>query len=703
MSFLNPLFLVALLTVGIPLLIYLLNVRKPKKIRFSTLTFFDSLKSTALKRIRIKRWLLLAIRCLAIIALVLAASRPFMPPGFGWTGENEPKVIGILVDNSPSMNRVDSDGPFIEQGKSLAGELVDMAESDDRIVIDVSNGESLNTPILPQRGALARIADIETVNAGNYSKQRLTNMRDRLDDAREPNKIIYLVTDGQQYQLNELMETEPDFLSDLNIQIMQIGNAETLNLGYEDVQLQSAGRGEGGLVQLRATVRNYSNQTARNQFINLMIDDELITQKPFQLDGRESDEFFFEIPVGEDRHLPIKLQLEGDELSFDNTYYAAIQLPEERRILVLEEPNRSGPFSSYLKPMLEVAAQENDRFNIEFTTTDNADISSLYEFDAVIIDGLRNVPDYLSQALLDHVQDGAGLLFLPAADGDLESYNRLLSLGESEVYSNVRGSYGSFERIDRMQEPTRGHPILDQIFDIDEDEEIRLNVPELFYYYEIDSSADQSSLTVLNTQTGLPLINESRIGNGRIIYSAIGSDPGWSNFPVKPFFAPFFFRTIDHLVQGEPASLNVHTLGRTFRAIVRDNTESITLIKNNESIIPDVRQTFEGSELIYDGVEWTPGWLEIETDDRKILYSVNQDAMESELNSLEETQIVKLFERYFANVQHNRVGSDKAEMLAELEAASFGKEIWYWFIIFSIILLLLESTISRLYKAESLS
>ena len=112
MSFLNPFFLFALLTVAVPLLIYLLNIRKPKKVRFSTLAFFDSLKSTALKRIRIKRWLLLAIRCLAILALVLAASRPFLPPEYGWSSNNQPKAIGILIDNSPTMNRVDRNGPY---------------------------------------------------------------------------------------------------------------------------------------------------------------------------------------------------------------------------------------------------------------------------------------------------------------------------------------------------------------------------------------------------------------------------------------------------------------------------------------------------------------------------------------------------------------------------------------------------------------
>jgi len=702
MSFLNPLFLFALLTVGIPLLIYLLNVRKPKKIRFSTLAFFDSLKSTALKRIRIKRWLLLAIRCLAIAALVIAASRPFMPPGFGWTGENEPKVIGILVDNSPTMDRVDSEGPYIEQARTIAGDLIEMAESDDRIVLDVTNGSSLNTPVLPKRGALTRTGDIETINAGNFLKNRLYSMRDRLEDAREPNKIIYLITDGQRTQFSELLESEPDLISELNIQVLQLGNSETMNMGFENVELMSGNAGQDGNIRLRADVRNYSDQTARNQFINLYIDDELITQKPYQLDGRQSDEFFFDIPVSEERFIPVELLLEGDELSFDNRFFAAIQLPEERRILVLEEQDSGGNFNSYLNPMLEVAGEENERLHIEFERAQDFQVSDLYRYNAIVLDGISDIPDYLSQALLDHVQDGAGLLLMPAADGNLQSYNRLLSFSGAGNYVDVHGSYGSFQTIDRMQEPVRGHPILDTIFDVSEDEEIRLNVPEIFYYYGIESSGTESGFTILSTRTGRPLLNEARAGSGRIVYSAIGSDPGWSNFPVKPFFAPLFFRTIDHLVRGESAELNVHYLGEPFSTFTSQNLESVVIQKDGESIIPEVRQTFDGSEISYSGTEWTPGWMYLETSEQNILYSVNQHAMESELNSLDESDMIQVLNNHFANVQHSKIASDKAEMLAELEAASFGKEIWHWFIIISIILLLLESTVSRLYKAESI-
>ncbi|MEX0648628.1 MAG: VWA domain-containing protein [Balneolaceae bacterium] len=702
MSFLNPLFLFAMLTVAVPLLIYLLNLRKPKKVRFSTLAFFESLKSTALKRIRIKRWLLLAIRCLAIIMLVIAASRPFLPPGLAWESESEPKVMGILIDNSPTMSRVDRNGPYMEQARELAADIIDMAGSDDRILIEQTNGESLNIPFLQQWQAEGRLLEIDIIPGGNYLSERIFDMRERLEEAREPNKVIYLITDGQETQLNVLQGVDPDEISDINFQVMHLGEAESANTGFQEVNLLPDG--DEGSIRLRATLENYGNRPAQNQFLNVVVEDELISQQPVELEAGETRDFELNVPGITNRFIPVELQIDGDELAFDNRSYLSVQLPETRNILVLEELRENSTYRSYLKPVLQVVSSENDRFNIVFEEAEGFESNQISEFDAIILDGVRNVPDYLSQALINHVQSGAGLLLLPAADGNLVSYNRLLDIGGAGRYASIHGDYGSFETIERMAAPVEGHPVLDTIFDKTGDEEIRLNSPEIFYYYEIVAGENRSGLHILNTGTGRPLLSEVQAGSGRIMYSAIGSDPGWSNFPVKPFFAPFFFRTADYLAGGRGASLNIHLLGEPFETTVERSSESVEINKNGELIIPKSRQTFQGMEVFYPGEEWTPGWLMLNAGEQSILYSVNLNTMESRLKSLDQENTIELLNNFFSNVGYFRVGNnDQIEMMAQLEMAAFGSEVWYWFIILAIILLLSESLISRFYKAETIT
>lgn len=701
MSFLNPLFLIALLTVGVPLLIYLLNLRKPKKVRFSTLAFFESLKSTALKRIKIKRWLLLAVRMLAIIALVLAASRPFMPSGFGIGSSSDPVIVGILIDNSPAMSQVDRNGPFIEQALEIAGQTIENFGTEDRFLINVTHGEALTTPALSRGASLNRLSNIQSQNKGGYFKHRLLMMRDELTDADEPNKVLYLITGGQQSHFDELRE-DIESESDINIHVIQVGSGMAQNTGFRSVDVQSTNIEQSGQVQLRATVENFGEQTARNQFISLIVDNELISQQPFEIETGNYDEFLYTLPESNNPFIRAELLIEGDELTFDNRFYAAIQLPEVTNILVIEENKSGQAFNSYLKPLLEVAASENDQYSIRFTSIDDLNPTDIFNHDAIILDGLRSIPDFISQPLLDHVQAGAGLLLLPSAQGNISNYNRLLSSAGVRAYTDVMGEYSSFRPITRMATPETGHPVIDSIFDEDSPESIRLNTPDMFYYYQMSSSPGENVFPVINTTDGNALMREVRVGTGRIIYSAFGADPGWSNFPIKPFFAPFFFRTVEYLAQGEESKLNVQFLGEEFQITLNENSEGFELIKDDETIVPAVRQTFQGSIISYSGTEWEPGWVSLESDSESYLFSVNQHAMESSLITLGNEDIENMLSPYFGNVDVRKLNDDSS-VLAISGAASMGKEIWFWFIIAAIILLVTESIISRSYKAESLT
>ena len=702
MSFLNPIFLFALLTVGIPLLIYLLNIRKPKKIRFSTLAFFESLQNTALKRVKIKRWLLLAIRCLAILFLVIAASRPFLPPDIGWESGNESKVVAIIIDNGPAMDQITREGPYIEQATKIAETLIDRLGKDDRVSLDVTHGLGLNTPLLAGRSIRSLLNDVETRNSGNYMDIRIKEMANRLIQENEPNKIIYFITEAGLSMKSKFEALSSEEFEDVYLQIVKLEGSDAVNLGFEQVDLESSGSDQSGLNQLRVVVRNYGNRSVGNSFISLIMDDELITQQTFSTEAESTSEFVFEVPSPENQFSAVELLIEGDDLAFDNRYYASIKSPEVKDILVInEERNVGDSMNSYLTPMLEVAAEDERRFRIDFNQIENVQISDIIEYDAIVLDALRSIPDYLGQPLLDHVQSGAGLLLIPAATGNMANYNRLIRLSGSSGYTNITGSYGSFESIDRMAAPLDGHPILDTLFDKSEDEELRLNLPELFYFYQISPPERSTDYSILNSRTGQPLLMESRVGNGSMIYSAIGTDPGWSNFPIKPFFAPLFFRTIEYLAQGESSTLNNHYLGSEFTYLSSVSSEIRVLEKGGESIRPDYRQTLNGTELRYDGVEWHPGWLYLKSSTNDILFGVNQNTMESNLSTLGITELAEIVENSFENVRVAQSGTDQNQFSEDLELASFGKEIWYWFVFIAIILLLLESIVSRSFKAES--
>jgi len=702
MSFLNPVFLLALISVGIPLVIYLLNIRKPRKVHFSTLAFFDVLKTTSLKRIKIKRWLLLAIRCLAVVMLVLAASRPFLPPLMGFEGgDNQPKSIGILVDNSPSMQQIDSGGPYFEQAVSTASSVTELAGNGDRIFLEVTNGESVNSPGLTANAARAEMTELKTRNSGNYLAERVQNLANRLRDSPEPVNIIYLITDGQSSQFSKIDDIRETYES-VSVQLFKIGNESQNNVAITDVKL-TGGRDGDGEIELDATVRNLGSNDVRNYFLSLETDGELITQRVVNLDANSEQLYRLGFVPDDSELTRVVLIVEGDEYTFDNRRYVAIQKPDEQNILVLQAENSSRSFQSYLNPLLEAAIDQNSNLRVDYSGMNSSIFSEIDKYDTIVMDGLEVIPEYAVQELVQWIQQGKGMLFLPSAKGDISNYNLLLQFAGAGRYENVVGSYGSFQAVDRLSVLTEGHPVLDEMFEKPEDEQLRINAPEIFYYYRHeDRSSSGDKFEIARTQTGETLLTEYKVGNGIMVVSGIGSDPGWSNFPVKPLFAPLLYKTVLYLTSVENQGLKEHILGNPFNSLLAQNPESVRLIYKDTEILPDLQQVYRGTQILYHAENWTPGWVEIQTGEKKLLYAINQNTMESDFKTLSVKKLEEKLETSFPNLLVDQIEGNLEAAERQIQSASFGREIWYWFIIAAIGLLLLESVLSKSYKAETI-
>ena len=108
MSFLHPVILFAALGVSLPILAHLLNSHKVKRTDWAAMQFLNRNVRVRSRQLRLKDYVLLALRCLALLLLVAALSRPASSQGDGsWLpGERRAGVI-IALDASYSMNHTD--------------------------------------------------------------------------------------------------------------------------------------------------------------------------------------------------------------------------------------------------------------------------------------------------------------------------------------------------------------------------------------------------------------------------------------------------------------------------------------------------------------------------------------------------------------------------------------------------------------------
>src|SRR6478735_7967003 len=104
MSFLAPVFLVGLAAIAIPVLVHLIQRERKRVVEFPSLMFLRRIPYQSVRRRRIHHWFLLALRAAAIMLLVAAFARPFLPQG---ALAVEPSVgareVVVLLDQSASM------------------------------------------------------------------------------------------------------------------------------------------------------------------------------------------------------------------------------------------------------------------------------------------------------------------------------------------------------------------------------------------------------------------------------------------------------------------------------------------------------------------------------------------------------------------------------------------------------------------------
>src|ERR1041384_3686626 len=102
MSFLQTILLAALPVVLLPIVIHLINQRRYQTIRWGAMMFLLAANRMSRGYAKLRQFLILMFRMLAVAGLVFVISRPLAS---GWLGRSvggQPDTTIILLDRSPS-------------------------------------------------------------------------------------------------------------------------------------------------------------------------------------------------------------------------------------------------------------------------------------------------------------------------------------------------------------------------------------------------------------------------------------------------------------------------------------------------------------------------------------------------------------------------------------------------------------------------
>ena len=685
MAFLNPLVLLGLAAAAIPIVVHLFNFRRPERIDFSTLRFLRELEATAMRRVRIRQWLLLALRTLAIIFLVLAFARPTRTADASAFEAGAARSLVLVLDNSRSMTLRDAQGALLDQARDVGTAAIEAtASGDERTVLPVAAPpEYRPVPFTTPGPALDAVAATEAAAGAEPLTASVARAASVLEGAAHVRREIVVVSDLQAATFTDSASARlPD---DVDVLLLPLGARSQTNTAVTNVEVVSRIIEPGRPVQVEATVVRYGGEAGT-------------VGAALLLDGQRVAETAVDLVPGEPATVPFtatppargwvggEVRLEADAAEWDDRRFFALRVPPPPRVLVVRG---DGARADLVTLALGVAAEEGGLVLNEIAegALGGADLD---QTDVVVFVGptrLGGDPGRLEA----FVAQGGGVLAFPGPEA--EALNPLLRAVGGGRIEETLGKAGG-ESLGTTTEADLDHPLFAGVFDASNPTLEQPDVRRIARY----SPSGGNEATLIGLQAGPPLLHEIRHGDGSVLLFGVAPDPEWSDLPQRGLFVPLLYRSAAYLAAGssiaDTGELRVRE-GGSVRVEGVEAGQPLRLVGPDGAAITPLQRTVPGAVVLdVDDAVAEAGLYRVMQGDRVLrVVAVNEDARESDPAALDPEEAAR------------RLGEATGRPVRVLDAAAAGVEagergvpLWTVFLALALTCLLAETLVTTHWR-----
>jgi len=679
MLFLNPTILFGLLAASIPIVLHFLNLRKIKKIEFSTLSFLKELQKSKIRKIKIKQLLLLLLRILIILFLVASFARPTLESTtISAVGSKVKTTALFIVDNSFSMSVVDDKGSYLNQAKEQIKNIIPNFQSGDDLYL------ILTSDLTEEVSTFQSFKEIENVDISFITKPLVKSLKiasQILNSSNNFNKEVFIFSD---FQKSTFLEKDSSVFN-LNIKEVKFylfdygGNQiqnYSLNNTLFDNQIFELNKEIGISTEIRAN----NNNNGREKLVSLFLNNNRVAQKNISILSRGSTRANFQATIDKSGLMEVLTTIEEDAIEHDNNFYSHFVVPSNISVLIVNN-------SKFLRAAL--STNRNTEFKIkeihpnEFRSTNLSSYNTIVIIGSELYENLKNLKDYINS--------GGNVLLFPSDNVVLSDFNKFLqNLNlpsiKSIIKSNDDNSVNEFEKIDYE------HPIFNGLFANSKRE---IESPQIYKYLKIDASSKGRSIITL--QDDSVFLSEYTIGKGKVLFFGISPLISWSTFPIKNIFAPLINRSISYL------NTNINTDEKLFAGdeidvnVSKRKSAQIKVIKPDGST-ESINHNFEsGNYLKYKNSSIVGTYKFYSNTELLDVRSINVNPLESNFESILMDEFVEKIESLDNSVITINQSDD---YLSKITAARYGSELWKMFLIIALLLALVEMYIARSAKKD---
>ena len=525
MSFLTPLFFVALAGLAVPVIIHLIQKERKNVVAFPSLMFLRKVPYQSVDRRKIRNWPLLLLRLAALAVIVLAFTRPFFKrETIAAAATGGAREVVILLDRSYSLAYTDR----WSRASAAAKDVIDRLGGSDRASLVVfDTGADVLLRSTGDKGRLtSALGSARPGAAATRYGPALKLAGSIISESGLPNREVVLISD---FQRIGWLGAEGVRLPDgTKMTPVSLAEGDLSNVSITPAVLQrTTFSGQERVVVTAGAVNR--GAAARDVTLMLEVDGRAIESKPLRLEPHGSASTTFTAFTPTTTFTRGTVRLPDDRLAPDNAYHFVVSPRERVKLVIVERTGSSQAASLYLAQALSLS--ETPQFEV---VRRSMEAVTPGDIDGAAVVMLNDVP--VSQATAERLArfvDTGGGLFM--AFGERATWPaavpNVMPVTAGASTDRTRGTPGRVGAVDY------GHPIFEGF-----------RAPRSgdfsaarFYNYRA-VTLEPGAQIIARYDDGAPAMVERRAGQGRVIAWTSTLDVTWNDLALKPVFLPFIHR-----------------------------------------------------------------------------------------------------------------------------------------------------------------
>lgn len=679
MTFLYPLFFIALASIAIPVIIHLFNFRKYKTIYFSNVNFLQTLKQQTQSKNRLKDLLLLVVRCLILASLVTAFAFPIFRNQVNANADIRKHII-IYLDNSYSMQSGGEVANKLEQAKTNARAILKNYAEDDAFLIISSDVSLSNKRWVSKQECEMQIQALEFSPNFKAINEVLAKANEQLKSGELPQIDVYIIGDYQQGFLRDVKANEKLKLYVWPINSPKIGNLSLDSIWYTTPIFQPGLNSESII-----RIKNHGVEKAAAGKINVKLDGVSKPPISYNVPANGMQDISWNILISQGTYHNIQLSIDDSSTLFDNELYATFQANADIPVLIIGQGGST--------PYLVRALKAESAFKLTINSVTQAEGEDLSKYKFIIVNEVSSISSALVNKLKDFLDEQGNVMVIPNSNPsqtqDFSSY--IASLG-----GNTFGDLTSLAIAQSIAPISGNLPFFNNVF---EKPVLNMSMPQISKYYALNRSGNSREQNILKLDNGSPIITAAAHSVGWIYTCAMPFNESFTNFQSNSLFVPLIYRM----------AFYTNKLEKPYYNIGQDNYISLNPgISAKENVFNLVRDSFKVNppqrivkgklSLFTEGIINQANVYDLQNNAGKLMgkYAFNYDRRESVQKYASIEQVNSWATANKAKVINT---TDGKEAGVELKKVKNDDWLWKIAIIAALVLLIIESIIVR-WKAK---